>query len=71
MGISNYMCMCRPEYLSGEDIKKLFSCIHLPLCVPHSNNGTMIWYTRLLIQDAHTVTILPILKLEKPALCHL
>ena len=33
----------------------------------HSNNGPMIRYTRLSIQDAHTVSVLPILRLAKSA----
>ena len=31
----------------------------------HSNNGTMIWYTQLPVQDEHTVTIIPVLRLAK------
>ena len=36
----------------------------------HSNNGPMIWYIQLSTQDAHMVTVLPVLRMAKSALNH-
>ena len=45
------------------------------LCTPqqsrsHSNNGALIWYTQLLVQYKHTVTVLPVFRLPKSAPNH-
>ena len=59
---SHLMCIrcMQIQFAFNSHLKKI-------KCERHSNNSPMIRYTQLSVQDAHTVTVLPVLRLAKSA----